>query len=301
MKKIKPTDLDINIGVRGRYKLAVMKDGELQRETGWFSNLITNQGLNFITTLPNYAQFCQVGSGSTTPAFTDVALAARIAGQAQSASPSISVDTTNRYLTHRYSYTFASGSAAGNISELGVGTASSGTVLFSRALVLDSFGNPTTITVLSDEDLVVVYEILFKQPTGDFSATASGRTFTIRLAYANGVSAGRAGLQQFIISTNTNILIAWTGAIGSITGSPTGTEGYAIATAMDAYTPGSYTRTGRITFPTTSANFAILSFSWVFGPYNWQAQMDTAIAKNNTQTFRLGVRLTWSRDSGPTP
>jgi hypothetical protein len=52
---------------------------------------------------------------------------------------------------------FRSGVAAGNISEVGLGWDNSN--LWNRALIKDANGDPTTITVLSDEYLDVVSEV----------------------------------------------------------------------------------------------------------------------------------------------
>lgn len=292
--------IDIKIGMRGRYKLAVKKNGDTVRETSWFDNLITNQGMNLITTSNSALNFCQVGSSSAAPAFSDVALGSRIAG-VSSATYVGTIDTTDRYAVISNTYTFPGGSAAGNIAEVGVGTAATGNVLFSRALVLDSVGNPTTITVLPDEDLVVVYQLWIRQPTEDFTSIVGDKTLTIRACSVNSIASkgwrgnNGAGLQL----VGRGETVAYTGAIDDITSSPSGTSATTTSVAQDAYVADSHTRVSRITWGTTLANFAILSFSWGFGPTYWQAQLSSPITKNNTQTLRLGVRLTWSRDNGP--
>ena len=70
----------LNIEVQGFYLIeAVNKDtGEKRIAADWFPNLITDAGLNrmgsgqFLTT-------CMVGSGQTTPQFTDTSLVAQVA------------------------------------------------------------------------------------------------------------------------------------------------------------------------------------------------------------------------------
>lgn len=297
--------IDLKIGMRGRYKLAVKKNGENVRETEWFDNLITNQGMNLITTSSATLNCCQVGSSSIAPAFTDVALGSRIAGVTSTAYVT-TVDTTNRYSVISNTYTFPSGSAAGNIAEVGVGTAVAGNVLFSRALVLDSMGNPTTITVLTDEDLVVIYQLRIKQPTGDFISIVGDKTLTIRACAVNDVpeninaSPGWRAYQGIELWFQARPLLrAYTGVIGGITAAPSGAIATSSSVSHDTYIDDSHTRVSRITWGTGVANFDIQSFSWGFGPTYWQAQLSSPITKNNTQTLRLGVRLTWSRDNGP--
>ena len=61
------------------------------------------------------------------------------------------------YRWAKVTWRFGQGVAAGNISEVGLGWGNSN--LWNRALIKDANGNPTTITVLSDEYLDVVSEI----------------------------------------------------------------------------------------------------------------------------------------------
>lgn len=299
------SEININIGVKGRYRLYKMRAGVMTHDTGWFDNLITNQGMDYLTTGYQYLYACQVGSSSTAPQFTDVALGSRVAGVYLN-SADFSVDTTNRYAIHKRVYVFSAGTATGNISEVGVGTGTTGNVLFSRALILDSLGAPTTITVLADEDLVVIYELYIKQPTGDFTATVSGKSVTIRACLVNSTSSGRGwGMSNttgdiFIAPTSSDHAMH-SGAIGAITGQPAGTTAYVTWSSIisEAYTPGSWTRVSNLRWLPAQANGTWLSVSWRFGPTFWQAQFDPGITKNNTQSLRIKVRLTWSRDSGP--
>lgn len=297
-------NMNVKLAMRGRYQLRVIKDGIVQRQTGWFDNLITDLGLNLFTTSAVWSDWCQVGSSSTTPAFTDTALGSRIAGVQNTISFTSSIDATNRYLILTKSFTFSAGAAAGNIAEVGVGTAGTGSVLFSRALVLDSGGNPTTITVLAGEDLVVVYQLWVKQPTGDFVGDVGGNAVTTRASNVNDTSsAGWAAnsRQQAVPYVANASCVAYTGTIGGITAAPSGTSSSNTfaGVAVTSYVADSHERIGSFTFTTSQANLAIKSFRWAFGPTQWQTEVADAITKNNTQTFRFGVKLSWSRDSGP--
>lgn len=300
------SEININIGVKGRYRILKKRDGIVTHDTGWFDNLITNQGMDYLTTGALYLSACQVGSSSAAPQFTDIALGSRIAGV--TGSPVVTtIDSTSRYAVHQKTYTFSAGTATGNISEVGVGTAVTGNVLFSRALILDSFGVPTTITVLADEDLVVIYELYVKQPTGDFTATVSGKSVTIRACLVNSTSPARGwGMtggngEAFVAGTSNSLHAMHSGAIGAITGQPTGAPQYATGSNIitEAYTPGSWTRVSNLRWLPAQANDTWLSASWRFGPTFWQAEFDPGITKTNTQSLRIKVRLTWSRDSGP--
>lgn len=299
-------NINANVGVRGRYRLHVMKDGRTLRETPWFDNLLTNLGMNQMGNSSGWCRYGQVGSSSTTPVFTDTQLGSRIAGSDSGAFSfeRFRIESGLRYAVHTKVFTFLNGAAAGNIAEVGVSNNLLGTQLSSRALVLDSGGTPTTITVLADEDLVVVWEFWVKQPAVDFSSAASGKTINIRAAMVDATSGdgawnGAGGSPFFFLSASYSNR-AYTGSIGALTSRPSGTSYLATSVVNNSYVADSYTRTGRLTWDTTTANAAIKSFAWIHGISSWQCELDSALpVKTNTQTLRLDVSVTWSRDSGP--
>lgn len=300
------SDVEVNIGVKGRYRLLVKRNGDTINDTGWFDNLITNQGMDFLGTSTAYLNSCQVGSSSTTPAYTDVALGARVAG-VSSAFSQQRIETTSRYCVDKKTFTFSSGTATGNISEVGVGTGETGNTLFSRALILDSFGNPTTITVTAEDDLIVIYELWFKQPTSDFTASVSGYDFTIRasmvdaIASIGWISTSNLG-SSFILSLEPGTCYVYTGAFGAITGRPSGTS-VAMATSSgtnEPYTPGSHYRIIRLRWLPAQANDTDYnSISYKIGVAYFQASVSPPLRKNSNQSLSIRVRTTWSRDSGP--
>ena len=141
----------------------------------WFPNLITNAGLDFLgTTGPTYVYtYCRVGSGNTAPAFTDTALVAQVAASNTQQDVTEGVNRTGTfYAWRRRTVRFAAGAAAGTLAEVGVAPAATG-ALFSRALILDGGGNPTTITILSDEVLDVTYELRLYPTLADATGTVT--------------------------------------------------------------------------------------------------------------------------------
>ena len=74
-----------------------------------------------------------------------------------------------------FTFTFALGQISGNISELGInfaGTATaSNTLIHSRALVVDNLGNPTTISVSTEEQLIITYTLKMETPVADVVTT----------------------------------------------------------------------------------------------------------------------------------
>lgn len=306
--------------VCGRYKLRAVRlsdDGhELSGRdlTGWFNNLITNAGLNRMATFSDYIDRCQVGSGSTTPAFTDTALVSLVAASTTIFDSDFGAESTPPYYCwRRNTYRFAAGVATGNISEVGVGWASSGG-LFSRALILDGVGDPTTITVLADETLDVVYELRFSIPSTDFVSDSSGITFTGSIGgtydyiirAANADTSGNAnpnpgwfiGVEGVGMSNVPSSAVdVYSGDIGSVDGEPSSPSGANPVFSANAYTADSYQLTYTMAFSIAQGNASgglrSLKFKAGFGDY--QCQFDPAIPKTDEDILSLTFVQSWGR------
>lgn len=138
--------LELHTEVEGWFKFeAISEDGTRRVLADWFPNLITDQGLNQMGTLATWLNACQVGSGSTVPAVSDTQLVTRVAGTTTIQSTVQGIQSTPPYYASRTrTYRFAAGVATGTLSEVGVGTTATVGNLYSRALILDGAGNPTT-------------------------------------------------------------------------------------------------------------------------------------------------------------
>ena len=307
--------------VCGFYKLDAVKivDGEeIKRPlTGWFPNLITNSGLDSIASGWSYIYRCVVGTGSSSPNATDIALVNQVAATASIIAQENEVNSTSPYY-RRYVkvYRFGEGVAAGNLSEVGITDSSSPHTLFSRALILDDFGDPTTITVLSDEYLDVTYEFRFYPQESDVtgSVTFTGNlggtyNYTLRPArigslvgqfgsahtrYPPGMDNRRA---QYY-STNA-LCHSYDGDIGLITdNSPSGT---ALAIPYNrlsvAYTNGTYTQTLTMQADPTDWNHAtgIKSVAVHWGHNLWQISFTPPIPKTADDVLSLTFSHTWAR------
>lgn len=152
--------LDHNSRISGRYRILVhnSKTGKLRADTGWFNNLITNQGLNKLVTPPHAGYYCSVGSSTVAPAYTDVGLVAPFGSYATGVLDTqgiVSVSPTLSYGWGRTYYRFTAGSLSGTIREIGIGWNANNTSLFSRSLLKVS-GVPSEL-VVTPTDLVTVY------------------------------------------------------------------------------------------------------------------------------------------------
>ena len=285
----------------GWFKLeAIRPDGTRRVLADWFPNLILNGGLDRMGANADYLNWCQVGSGSTAPVATQTALVNRIAGTSTVQSSVEGAQASAPYYGwRRLTYRFAQGVAAGNLSEVGVGWDTSGS-LFSRALILDGGGSPTTITVLSDEVLDVTYELRRYPGTVDLTGTVvlDGVTH-------NWVSRAAAVTDQYSWSGTgamaLDFAIAHNGDIGPVTaGSPSGTLSNLIHVTTLAYSSGSYTRAFTVPAGLNDGNLvggirSILTGSYSEGAGRYQIQFDPAIPKGNTKVLSLTIQHTWAR------
>ncbi len=156
------------VGVAGLFTIKAIKaDGSERLLADWQDNLITDAGLDALGGYQvgnGFGYACRVGSGSTPPANTDTALAAFVAGRARKSQEGGRSASSPYYAWERNVYEFPTGTAAGNLSEIGLAgqpSPSGSDPIFTHALIKDGSGNPTTITVLPDEILQVTYEIRY--------------------------------------------------------------------------------------------------------------------------------------------
>ncbi|WP_444919126.1 hypothetical protein [Microbulbifer sp. JMSA003] len=300
--------IDIPVGFGGRFRVEkICRNGERVIAADWHKNLITDNGLNKLATSTlEFIRYCQVGSGTATPAEGDTQLAGFIASAIYTgSSDGRSTTPGNRYEWKRYTYQFDEGAVVGNISELGISPDNSGN-LFSRALVKDSNGNPTTISVLADEILVVTYELRLYKPEGDFVGSSNGYNYTARIAKCDSNydwSLYTAKISFFTGSSGNNHLKVYASGIGEIDSDPY-QSGYSSDSATPAnvftnsYVNGSFKLSGGAVFDLDEANFTIRSSRFCVGKMTFQVEIDPPITKNNTQKLTLWHTISWGRYEG---
>lgn len=301
----------------GRFRLSLMKRGRAPHKVLEFDNLITDGGLNRLGTTAqqvggtNSSHF-QIGSGNTAPAVTDTALASWLAGSNTSAVGA-QVDT---YFAGPPDYAefsglrrFAEGVGTGTIAEVGVGWAASGS-LFSRALVVDGIGTPTTIEKLADDILDVEYFYRTYPPQDDVIGTinisGSSYDYVGRAAHVNSVtvSAGPWSSSYHLsnaFSATQACSVAETNVLGARTAAPTGRVSSGTNPPMLAYVDNSLQRDCTFNFSLSEANFAsglgaVCPFrrpSWDQPKY--QFAFTPKIPKDNTKVLSLTFRQSWGR------
>ncbi len=308
-------------GVAGWYKIEAFRvdaqgeevPGSRRIAADWFPNLITNAGLDLLGTTGStpVQSFCRVGSGNTAPAFTDTALVSQVAVSSTVQSDTSGVDRTGAfYGWRRRTIRFAAGTAAGTLAEVGVSATNAGP-LFSRALILDGGGNPTTITVLSDEVLDVTYELRIYPAMADATGTVviAGVTYTWTARPLNNATYDSRWGGQYLgcgVGFNTTsgnvsvygpLVMATIPAQGSTPTSPVN------GTSMNPqpYTAGSYQRSFRMDFDLNDGNvaggigayFAASETNQTGGAWAWG--ISPKLPKTNSFKATFTVRMTWGR------
>ena len=274
-----------------------------------FDNLITDAGLSRMYSY-DYLNYCYVGTGSTPPTVNDTALVNRVGTTNKTNGSTNTVQSTPPYFAeHTKYYEFPVGTATGNLTEVGVGWLDSGVYkLFSRALILDAGGLPTTITILSTEMLRVTYSLRLYIPTGDTTGTITlggniGGThnWTLRAAQITTSGSWQAGQPMgpsYVYSGPWNDdtviprIFAYSEEMGTLFTQPTG---HGVSCTGDRGT-------------TTSASWGVTSGSitvkslWItnYSHGRYQVEFDPPISKSNLQTLTLSwSNPSWSRYVAP--
>lgn len=317
-----PSVIDIPNKLAGYYKLEAITLDDNGEEIGrrvladWFPNLILDQGLDKFQ-VAGCTQYCQVGSGNTAPTVADTALQSFVASsQTVQALVNGNLNVSPYYCWFRKTYRFATGVAAGNLAEIGVGDGASGSTLMSRALILDGSGTPTTITVLPTEVLDATYELRLYPPLTDITGniTISGTNYSYTLRACNVTTDGNPfsstpgwGLSSQV-SYGVNVsgfhsCRVYAGSLGAVTNSPNGDT---IASAngggsTQAYVSGTYYVDIDCFWGLDSGNavggFKSLRYSFTRSTY--QIEFSPNIPKDNTKVLSIRFRESWSRATIP--
>ena len=298
--------MKLNAGVSGRYKLVTRKVHDLDNAVGEleFDNLITDIGLERWATNPIGAK-CFIGSGNAPPTVNDTALGAQLA--ASTATQSLqnwkAYSAAERWTEATICYRFQPGVTLNSIAEVGVGWDGG---LWSRALIRDVNGNPTTIQLLSDEVLDVYYTLRIQFPadvTG--SIVLDGVTYDWVLRPADLATWPESyGYYFYGAFATGGVAKASTSSITQPNTSP-GWNGGSSATTVAAYVPGSLKRTMTFRFDLNDANINIKSvivqlgsgypptMSWQLGFY--QDGQSVGVPKVSSKRLTLTFDFAWGR------
>ena len=295
----------------GEYTLSVYRRGILVAEANT-KNLITDAGMDYLgtTAYDNICVVAHVGTGTAAPTYADTALSGPLAGSAgRRGSPSSLnqwFDNTSEPVPrvrwiHTYTWQYPQGQVVGNLSEVGVGpgSVSSPQNLFSRALILDSLGNPTTVTATADDIVVVQYKLIV-----DWTASSSGTITVGGVDYdyetiLEGGSVGRSApgtAYGIAYGQYLTTMAPWSGPGHSYSWSGVNSltsETYA------PYTPGNHYRDVTVSFPagTVSTGYQgvrlVQNITQRGNP--WWIRFSSQIPVSSVQVFQVTQRASWAR------
>lgn len=286
-------------------------------------NIITNAGLNALgaesawnnSGVAGLVTFCGVGTGTNAEAATDVVLGNQLirTNNAGGIFDESGGDGANIYNYTRRTRVFTQAEANGNLTEVGMFSASTGGTMFCRQLLRDELGSPTTIVKTSDYELRITYELRLYHP-GDveYSFLIDGVARNVRTRAAHfGVRWGPLGnVAQSANGTTIRAGLS-TAAIAAVTSYPsTGlvpqnhfneSNG-----GRDAYVASSYQLVYRARWLASVANdtaFQSITTGTTGGsslnipnlPFQHQLLDGFTVSKNNLQRFDLEWILSWGR------
>jgi len=183
--------MNIPITVKGRYHFKAVNSKNEVREFPEVCNVITDIGFNRLLANSVFDNYCLVGKGVSAvflPTQTNLELPLASTTTVQTAKKYANRSKLPFVNTSYTTYRFPVGSITTSITEVGVGWGVTNS-LFSRTLIKDLNGNPTSITLLPDEYLDVTYFLDILVPSQDIVSTVNingiDHTVTVRAAKAS--------------------------------------------------------------------------------------------------------------------
>lgn len=293
--------LEFKLQVAGHIEIYSDKRGKLAE----FDNIFLDQGLNELgyNSMPD---FIWLGSGSAEPHPSNTQLVNFVA-RSNVSSPRIPTThgvngTAPYYAWSRIGVRFDPLGVNVNLSELGLGT---DTVLYTRALIKDANGIPTTLTILSDEILDISYTIRVYAPTTDATGQITlggniGGTYNWTARACLVTTNGHWSYSAWAVSryaTFTGHAKAYSGPLGDITQEPSGDVDYIETHYSVPYVQNSFTAKSVVVVDTHQGNFVdgIRSITLCLGWGDYQMQFDPAIPKTDLDTLSLSFAVTYAR------
>lgn len=242
---------------------------------GFLDALAVTECLPIGTLLSHFA----VGTGSTTPATTDTALATEISGRATTSITSSVTRTANGVYDSVIEREFNFAQGNGNLTEFGFANGASGAILV-RELFRDGGGSPITVTKTSDYKLRIKYTLTltFSPVTATAGSFAISGIGSIGGSYmwvggsALGAdSYGALDYRAFSRTARSLVYPKASATVHPLSYTSDAAFGGSIGTRVyDAYVPGSYERSMSGEWGTGVANTTIASIGVMGDNYDNQ-------------------------------
>ncbi|WP_289115970.1 hypothetical protein [uncultured Psychrobacter sp.] len=314
----------MHVGIAGEFRCVVTKaDGTVKTDTGYQKNLILNQGLDFFGGGKGNSinASCAIGSGNSTPAITQTKLDAFLALASGS-------DTTSDYsyvdegdslykVWQQKKYRFT-GLDDVNISEVGLVSQGGATNyhLNTRALIKDSSGAPTSISLKLGETLDIYYKThkvidtrdkSFVVNLLDGSGEATPYNVIARPVNIGGGTQGSLAFSAVHISTAAEYsgnMVASGELTANNTVYPSGSLYGGYKAVQDfPYVKGSYKKGFSFNVPLDGGNGNIRTMAITSSMTAWQLRFgsvanDSPIVKTNKDILSIPFEISWGRYEG---
>jgi hypothetical protein len=150
---------EAKLGFYGEIEVVKKRHGVIT-QTLKFKNVITDVGLKKMASTPSavdvFVGYCQLGTGTTTPTSSDIALETYGTFKAISSNYTGLGSGNDRYI--KIQFEFGLSDAVGTWTELGMSwTYGSGSDVFCRMLFKDDEGNPISVEKTSDDTMTIIY------------------------------------------------------------------------------------------------------------------------------------------------
>jgi len=291
---------NIKMSVKGRYGISVLdKNKKVKKEKSVNNvfNVVTYEGAYYslIGSGLFESHYAAVGTGTTELSRSSPNLTSEVSGRTayQDASRGgnevDNLDGTSTVTLSR-TFPFSLGSKVGTFSEVGLYTLASNGTFIAGQLIKDEFGNPTTVTVLSDEQLVITYILEWTLPNtsqliGSGTLTdASSNTYDYEMyaqPYFNDYTVGSSSEKFRYDEGGTTTEIGFYAADGSTSLFDSGSRGSGFDNLLVHDGSGTVTVTTRNeVFSPSDGNYTGLTYLSFYSPSSsnsvWSGVSDTA-------------------------
>ncbi len=300
------------MAVKGKFTVELIhsRTGLIKRRLE-FDNLITDVGLDFNLSSASTGIYAAVGTGSTAPAVGNTALVSEVTPASsnrtntQVTADVLGFDAGSEFFYRRITRSFSNSQGNGNLTEIGLFSAVTGGTLWSRQLLKDGGGTPTTIVKTSDDELRITYEMrMFPGPDITDTVDISSTTYDYTLRPCNTGSGGR---WESACNALTNTLVS-TAQAGQFSETNSATTRFSTYTGADptqsgwvtnaSYSSGTFYRDVTVVVPPASINYVTGIGRILFGAVGSSSALfimnfnPTKIPKDNTK--RLTYTYRWA-------
>lgn len=317
------------IGMRGHFHVELIhaRTG-LVKQTLDFDNLIVDAGLDkwvggFGANTPwntDAGVAVAVGTGSTPPAVSDIALESQLAYTTNNGGFSrvlTNANAVNNWTSsNTFTRLFGNEVANGNLTEVGVFLGPNpDSTLLCRSLFVDENGDPVTIVKTEEDQLRITYTISIQfsmdvNEQEDFlivtPANPGGIPTLIRSRAGgvnlNGITIWTGTFNRFLGGWNNNACPAYAPNVMPGIGSNPGGDFLGNSTATDwmAYTPGTFYRDREVSWGASVGNdpggIGLIAIRGVIDNINmYYTTFDPKVVKNDTERFVFQFRVHMGR------